>query len=193
MRELSFILFFSLFIFLNQYPCAYYKSEDGSITDTEKDDPLEGITNENEQKQKCYSYSYSDIFQNKCCYDSAYKQCYKWESAADDENCPKDSVIFNNCGMAGIYQPITNTTCTEISLVQGYCCYASFNDGSTACIRTKELNKEKNSETKDMTNYLGKIISQYQTKKDIKFDKIVCKGYNLKYYSLFLILLFISL
>ena len=196
MKMLLSILFVSLFMFLNQLQPCDYKTEDGNegtITDTNKTNPLEGTNDEKEQRQKCFSLSYSDIFQNKCCYDSTNKLCFKWENASQDEKCPKDSVIYNNCGMAGIYQPIIETTCTEISLVQGYCCFATFDDGSTACIRTKELNKNKNSVTKDMENYLNNVKDKNELLKDKNYETIVCKGYHLKYYLFFLILFIISL
>ena len=95
--------------------------------------------------------------------------------------------------MAGIYQPKTAATCTEISLVQGYCCYANFTDGSSACIRTKELNKDKNSATDDMSKYLNKVKDIVKLSNEFTFDKVQCKGYYLKFYMIFLILLIISL
>ena len=83
--------------------------------------------------------------------------------------------------MAGIYQPLTSATCTEISLVQGYCCYAKFSDNSTACIRTKELNKNKNTATSQMEQYLKDVIKQNNSVNGLTISEVVCKGYNLKY------------
>ena len=62
--------------------------------------------------------------------------------------------IFNNCGMAGIYQPVSEEVCQEISLVQGYCCFAELSNNEKACIRTKKLNKDKNTETSEIKSYV---------------------------------------
>ena len=191
MKIILSILFFSLFIIILNDPCKY-RLENGTETDSDKSDPLDGITgDENEKKQKCFSLSHSDIFENQCCY--ANGKCFEKEVNIDAANCPQNSIIYNNCGMAGIYQPKTAATCTEISLVQGYCCYANFTDGSSACIRTKELNKDKNSATDDMSKYLNKVKDSVKLSNEFTFDKVQCKGYYLKFYMIFLILLIISL
>ena len=178
------ILFFSLFILFNQQQPCQYRLENGTKTSSDVIDPLDGINSIDEQKKTCYSFSHSDIHEGKCCYDSTSKKCL---AEATGLECPKDSVIYNNCGMAGIYQPIINETCIEISLVQGYCCFAKFSDGSTACIRTKELEKEKNKVTSDMINYLEKIQAKNDSLKSINFEEVECKGYKLKYYMVYLI------
>ena len=191
MKIIFSILFISLFIIILNAPCKY-RLDNGTETDSDTSNPLETITgDENEKKQKCFSLSHSDVFENQCCYEN--NKCIEKQVNTDPANCPQDSIIYNNCGMAGIYQPKTAATCTEISLVQGYCCFASFNDGSSACIRTKELNKDKNTVTDDMNKYLNKIKAIEKEKNTTNFDKVQCKGYNLKFYMIFLILLIISL
>ena len=191
MKIIFSILFISLFIFILNAPCKY-RLDNGTETDSDKSNPLEAITgDENDKKQKCFSLSHSDVFENQCCYEN--NKCIEKQVNTDPANCPQDSIIYNNCGMAGIYQPKTAATCTEISLVQGYCCFASFNDGSSACIRTKELNKDKNTVTDDMNKYLNKIKAIEKEKNTTNFDKVQCKGYNLKFYMIFLIFLIISL
>ena len=190
MKIIFSILFISLFIFILNAPCKY-RLDNGTETDSDKSNPLEAITgDENDKKQKCFSLSHSDIFENQCCYEN--NKCFEKEANTDSANCPQNSIIYNNCGMAGIYQPKTASACTEISLVQGYCCFASFSDDSSACIRTKELNKDKNTATDDMNNYLNKIKAK-EPNKDVTISKVQCKGYNLKFYMIFLILLIISL
>jgi len=191
MKIIFSILFISLFIIILNAPCKY-RLDNGTETDSDTSNPLETITgDENEKKQKCFSLSHSDVFENQCCYEN--NKCIEKQVNTDPANCPQDSIIYNNCGMAGIYQPKTAATCTEISLVQGYCCFASFNDGSSACIRTKELNKDKNTVTDDMNKYLNKIKAIEKEKNTTNFDKVQCKGYNLKFYMIFLIFLIISL
>ena len=187
------VLFFSVYIISNQLPCQY-KLENGTQVNTDEKDPFEESDSEEEKRQSCYSLSHSDIFQNKCCYYN--KKCYEGSDNPindTDTNCPKFSEIYNNCGMAGVYQPILEKTCTEISLVQGYCCYVNFTGGSSACIRTKELQKEKNKITSDIENYIGRIKEKEKEKESLSVLQVVCKGYNLKYYMMFIILSIISL
>ena len=106
---------------------------------------LDGLS-ESEQKQKCFSLSHTEGNSGLCCYDQANTKCIIGTSG---DNCPKsNNDVPNNCGMAGIYEPQTPSICKDISLVQGYCCYVglrktSDNTVSSACIRTKTLNKKK--------------------------------------------------
>lgn len=129
------------------------------------------------------------MFYRICCYNSGNNECFA-KVNNNDADCPKDSLIYNNCGMAGVYQPITTEICTEISLVQGYCCYANFTDGSSACLRTKELNKDKDSATNQMKEYFSSVKLKYQKERkdltDLDFDKVKCEGYNLKNYLFFI-------
>jgi hypothetical protein len=78
--------------------------------------------------------------------------------------------INNNCGMAGINMPEKNTTCNGISLVQGYCCFTKMkikdskdNKEYTACLRAKQLNKDKNKAPHEIDEYVknngGEIVS----------------------------------
>ena len=60
---------------------------------------------------------------------------------SNDYECPKEAIVPNNCGMAGIYQPNSSDICTEISLVQGFCCYVKLkinNTDSYSCLRVKK-------------------------------------------------------
>ena len=95
--------------------------------------------------------------------------------------CPGISGIHNNCGIVGIYEPVSPESCTKMLLVQGYCCFVKTDNGN-ACIRTKELNKkEKNSTTIYIDNYIKKI------NQNAKILSVECNGNNLKYYLLLII------
>jgi len=138
-------------------------------------------TDEEEQKKKCYSASTST---DKCCFGKG-----KGTGGANacthgtGDVCPKDTDVPNNCGMAGIFQPDTSDVCKEISLVQGYCCYVALkknsdNSVSSACIRTKKLNKNKNEATDQIAKY---VTSDYT------ITSVECHGTNIKYYWLLVI------
>ena len=188
------IILLSFFGYVLNGSCKYLEEVGKDPIETNST-TLEGLNND-EAKQKCFSYSDSDVFPKQCCYDTDKKLCDN-ETTGNNIDCPKKTVVYNNCGMAGIYQPITSDTCTEISLVQGYCCYANFTDGSSACIRTKELNKNKNSKTKQMEKYFEDVKDKYNDDgnalSSLDFDTVICEGFNLKNYWFFIILTVISL
>ena len=189
------IVLLSFFGYVLNDPCKYLVEVGKPAIETNST-TLEGL-NDDEKKQKCFSFSNSDVFDHQCCYNKVSQECIK-ETTDVDVVCPKKSQVYNNCGMAGIYQPITSVTCTEISLVQGYCCYANFTDGSSACIRTKELNKNKNSKTNQMEKYFEEVKEKYKSdgnelSSTLDFDTVICEGFNLKNYWHFIILTVISL
>ena len=137
---------------------------------------LDGLS-VNEQKQKCFSLSNTEDNSGLCCYDQSSSKCKTGNSG--EEGCPKDNTdVPNNCGMAGIYEPQTPSICKDISLVQGYCCYVglkktSDNTVSSACIRTKTLNKQKNEATDQITKYVGDSYT---------ITNVECHGTSIKYY-----------
>ena len=127
-----------------------------------------------EKKLKCFPYSHTDGNNGRCCADDGNKCILELDENAANDKCPQKTNVPNNCGMAGIYQPLSSTYCKEISLVQGYCCYVLLKDGKgSACVRTKKLNKEKNEATDQITKYVGN---------DFQIDKVECQGSNTKYY-----------
>ena len=107
----------------------------------------------------------------------------------DEMDCPKKIGlnISNNCGMVGIYMPKNNTQCNGISLVQGYCCFVKIKDKNnnsnnnnnnnqnfTACLRAKQLNKDKNKVPAEIEKYVnnnGGVI-----------ESVECGQFNLKLY-----------
>ena len=180
----KFILYLLLlsFEFILNTGCLYRKTKDGDNLDTDNG-YLNGITNTTEAKQMCYSLSHSDAHANQCCYASTGNKCIpEPTSLGTGEECPQATNIANNCGMAGVYQPLTKEICTEISLVQGYCCYIKTKSKGTACIRTKELNKDKNTVTDQMKQY---IQDNNLNPDEIEF--VLCKGNYIKYYWIFII------
>ena len=142
---------------------------------------LDGLS-ESEQKQKCFSLSHTEGNSGLCCYDQTNKKCQTDSSGGNV--CPASNAdVPNNCGMAGIYEPQTPSICKDISLVQGYCCYVglkkkSDNKASSACIRTKTLNKKKNEATDQITNYVGNSYT---------ITSVDCHGTSIRYYWLFII------
>ena len=178
------LLLLSFDFILNITGCNYKKVKDGpilnTVTTTGVDNYLNGISGD-EAKQMCFSLSHSEVEEHKCCYKDNICQKEGAEVSGDDY-CPNDSDIYNNCGMAGVYQPVTKEICTEISLVQGYCCFVKTKTKGNACIRTKELNKEKNTATDQIKNYIKGI----GTNPD-EIQSVLCKGNYIKYYWLFII------
>ena len=180
-----FILFFKYILNADGDGCSYKANKEDENWLTTTNDYLKGLSSD-AAKQKCFSLSNYENDNDVCCYDSSNNKCYKKTSpATSDTNiiCPTvSSTVFNNCGMAGIYDPVTSEACTEISLVQGYCCFVKISGGKTACIRTKKLNKNKNSETDQILNYVKKCSES------LKVESVICKGYFLKLHLLLIIL-----
>ena len=63
-----------------------------------------------------------------------------------------------------MYQPETKEACTEIGLVKGYCCYVDFGGDGKACIKTIELNEDKNSMTEMISDYINKYKNENKNK-----------------------------
>ena len=176
-----FIFVLSLKYILND-GCPYKINKEDTDYSYTATDYLKGLSG-NEAKQKCFSLSNYQNDNQLCCYDSSNNKCYV-NTSVTDNNCPKTtSKVFSNCGMAGVYEPVTSETCTEIALVQGYCCFVKISGGHTACIRTKELDKKnKNAETDQISNYVKK------NGENLKVESVICNGYFLKLHLLLFIL-----
>ena len=191
---MSYSLFFLLSIILIDYSfcdlvgCKYKTSsaqtkDNADITD---DNYLKD-SNEDKNKQKCFSLSNSDVNPGEWCYykdtsNNNKQSCYNKESSTGIYGtCPIESKITNNCGMALYYQPITEETCTEISLVDGYCCFVKTKYQGTACVSQKTIDEDKKNEiTDDIINYIKKF-------NDLNpapiIESVVCKGSYEKYYG----------
>ena len=110
-------------------------------------------------------------------------------------DCPSgsngDTVITNNCGMAQWCQPSSKETCTEISLVDGYCCYVETQGHGKACIRQGEIDEDnKNEITDEMRNAVKRLNTG--TGEPV-ITSVQCKGYYIAFYGLSLLLLAVML
>ena len=105
-----------------------------------------------------------------------------------------ETVITNNCGMAQWCQPSSRETCTEISLVDGYCCYVKFKGGNGAsCIRQGEIDEDNKNE---ITDEMKKAVNRLKTSGvsgNVEIESVQCKGYYIAFYGLSLLLLAVML
>ena len=87
--------------------------------------------------------------------------------------------------MALYYQPITAETCTEISLVDGYCCFVKTKNQGNACVSQKTIDADKKNEiTDDVINY----IKKFNLNPAPVIESVECKGFYEKYYGFLLLL-----
>ena len=111
-------------------------------------------------------------------------------------DCPSgtngDTVITNNCGMAQWCQPSSKGTCTEISLVDGYCCYVETQGHGKACIRQGEIDEDNKNE---ITDEMRKAVNRLRTggTANVVIKSVQCKGYYITIYGLSLLLLAVML
>ena len=116
------------------------------------------------------------------------------QSICDGESAPSGTTttITNNCGMALFSQPSNKELCTEISLVDGYCCYVETQGHGKACIRQGEIDEDnKNEITDEMRNAVNRLRTGGPANVVIK--SVQCKGYYIAFYGLSLLLLAIML
>jgi len=185
---------YAIFIFLNilliQLPfsnevgCKYYTASGTEATTG--DDYLKG-SNADENKQSCFSLSTAS---KNCCYkkDSSNKEtCVERDDTDPDQICPVNSRIHNNCGMALFYQPESKEACTEISLVNGYCCFVKTKNYGKACLKQDEIDEDEKDEITDyMKDYFRNRLGYNP---DEEIVSVQCEGSLLKYYGFLMILL----
>ena len=106
-----------------------------------------------------------------------------------------ETVITNNCGMAQWCQPSSKETCTEISLVDGYCCFVKFKDNAhgTACIRQGEIDEDNKNEITDEMKKAVNRLKKSTISGNVEIESVQCKGYYIAFYGLSLLLLAIML
>ena len=140
----------------------------------------------------CFLYSESVP----CCLYKDNNKCVKKSFIDDNEienyECPVEATIKNNCGLAGIYAPKSDTQCTEISLVEAYCCFVTVSKGDArynACLRSKKFVDQKKKKNKDE---IENTVNSY--KNDYKVLNITCYGewnvYSIFLYSFLIFILF---
>ena len=185
MKMVLFTIIFSLnYIYISNDGCDYWEKE--GISKVTDEQYLSQFHIEEEKQQKCYSLSnFKGDETNICCYNKN-NGCFKKEASTNSDECPKVSTIYNNCGMAGIYEPIYSTICTEISLVQGYCCFVKTSKGNS-CIRTRELHNDVNATTDQINKYVQSINAEAE------IQSVICKGWNLKLYKILSVLITLML
>ena len=135
------------------------------------------------------TYSYSVVFQQKCCYDSIHDECTSDNRTSVNKNisCPEPTSIPNNCGMALFYQPESKEACTEISLVNGYCCFVKTNSRGNACLKQDEIDED---EKDEITDYMKDYFrNRLNLNPDEVIDTVQCEGSLLKYYGFLMVLL----
>ena len=104
--------------------------------------------------------------------------------------------ITNNCGMALYYEPQTKEVCTEISLVDGYCCFVKTKIHGNACIRQGEIDEDnKNEITDEMKNAVNRLKDKTKITGDavVEIESVECEGYYMTFYGLSLLLLAVML
>ena len=116
------------------------------------------------------------------------------QSICDGETTRTLTVITNNCGMVQWYQPTKKEDCTEISLVDGYCCFVKFKGANGAsCIRQGEIDEDNKNE---ITDEMRKAVNRLKTSGvsgNVEIESVQCKGYYIAFYGLSLLLLAVIL
>ena len=194
---------YALFIFLNilliqlpfstEDPCKYKSDASQTASNCPNTDQGNYLTSSNadENKQKCFSLSKSDVEDGFCCYDKSTSKCKRETSQVqtDTVDCPtsSDQNLRNNCGMAKFYQPVSKEACTEISLVNGYCCFVETNNHGKACLKQDEIDEDEKDEITDyMKDYFRNRLG---LNPDTEIVSVQCEGSLLTYYGFLMILL----
>ena len=193
---------YALFIFLNilliqlpfstEDPCKYKSDASQTASNCPNTDQGNDLTSSNayENKQKCFSLSKSDVESDFCCYDRSTSKCVTETSGTSGyTDCPSSSnpKLRNNCGMAKFYQPVSKEACTEISLVNGYCCFVKTKNHGTACLKQDEIDED---EKDEITDYMKDYFrNRLNLNPDEVIDTVQCEGSLLKYYGFLMILL----
>ena len=158
--------------------CYYQQNKDDEDGVKATSSYLSQNTEDKSAAAVCHSLSHTPVNTEKCCYDISGNQCVQYaDSMKDDSNykCPENTVVNNSCGMAGIYQPIEESVCTEISLVGGYCCFVTSkkdNKNSTSCLRNQKLSKNVN----DITDQIKEALTYGES----EFVSMKCQGNYMK-------------
>ena len=196
------LLLFSLMIF-HQSICTYSDTNACKISSTQNtnvDYLSQKDEDENTNILKCFALSETDINPGECCYykdsDDNKQYCVLNGSSVSNPKCPSDSDyksdITNNCGMALYYQPQSREDCTDISLVDGFCCYVQTKNNGAACVRQEELDEhKKNKITDEMRKAVNKLKSS--SVGDVEIDSVECEGYYMTFYGLSFLLLSVML
>jgi len=173
-----------------------YKTSSSSGTSTTDSNYL--TKEEKANIQTCFSLSFSDVNNGQCCYVKVGDKEYcTTDSRLSGAKCPETddykSKIANNCGMAKFYQPQTEDACTEISLVDGYCCHVKTKEHGTACVRQDEIDEDDKTKIYDEMRDAVKRLKLTTGDADPEVTKVVCEGNYMTYYVFSLLLLAVML
>ena len=192
----STLLFIILMLFQQSISAAptgcYYKASDATTISTDAN-YLTQSNDEKTNKQKCFDLSNTDVNPNVCCYYKDGDTQYCAASGTVGSACPQDSQIVNNCGMALYYQPLVSDKCTEISLVDGYCCYVQTETHGTACVRQDEIDEDDKSKIYDEMRNAVKKLKLPSVSGEPVVKSVVCEGNYMTYYVFSLLLLAVML
>ena len=113
------------------------------------------------------------------------------QSICEGETTGTPTEITNNCGMVKFDQPTTKEHCTEISLVDGYCCFVKTSSHGNACIRQGEIDEDNKNE---ITDEMRKAVNRLKpATENVEIESVQCKGYYIAFYGLSLLLLAVML
>ena len=115
------------------------------------------------------------------------------QSICEGETTGTPTEITNNCGMVKFDQPTKKEDCTEISLVDGYCCFVETSSHGNACIRQGEIDEDNKNE---ITDEMKKAVNRLKTSGvsgNVEIESVQCKGYYIAFYGLSLLLLAVML
>ena len=195
------LLLFSLILF-QQSICTppngcRYISSPGETTYTDEDF-LKNVVDENEKIHKCFALASTEVNPGDCCYykDSDNKQYCTTDTSLSSVKCANafKSKIANNCGMALYYEPQAPVICTEISLVDGFCCYVDTTNHGKACVRQEKIDEDNKSKiTDEIKNEVKKLLIDKDDTNPIEVKAVQCEGTFMTYYGLSLLLLSIIL
>ena len=112
-------------------------------------------------------------------------------SGAGESSGTTGTKITNNCGMVKFNQPTKKEDCTEISLVDGYCCFVVTSSHGNACIRQGEIDEDNKNE---ITDEMRKAVNRLKpATENVEIESVQCKGYYIAFYGLSLLLLAVML
>jgi hypothetical protein len=173
-------------------PCYYKESskqDNTNLNSTDDGSFLGKINGEDSKKQKCFSLSNSNVFPHLCCYNQGTGKCEKGTESGGDIYCPVETIIPNKCGMTRFYQPITYDKRTEISLVDGYCCFVKTKTKGNVCVKTEEIDADnKKVVTEDIKEYFKSNNVDVN-----EIESVMCKSTLLKYHWYEILLLLITI
>ena len=155
-----------------------------------------GYSMDEPTEEKCLSFSYQ--FNNSICIwknNSGTIICNNiTETELETESNGKYSLtnITNNCGFSGFFEPTSTTSCREVNLVEGRCCYVNYTISGEetkirkSCLRTNKY-KKKDKSPEDINN----LFTQHYAYASLR--GAYCKESNIKmkYNLIFLFLIFL--